>query len=191
MAALHASLQIIRRDHQLIASVLSSMQQTIHRGPGDTPEWFFDMMRNMLFYLDEFPERLHHAYETKVLFPRLIMRVSTLDKLIDQLNADHQASENAVKQLQHSLLAWEIMGEHRRQCFELEALRFVDQYFEHMKLEEKEIFPSAMHSLREEDWKLINDAFIAHCTMSDTAPHDPRYARLLTRIMIHAPSASS
>ena len=28
----------------------------VERGPGDNPEKFFDVLRAMLFYIDEFPE---------------------------------------------------------------------------------------------------------------------------------------
>jgi hemerythrin-like domain-containing protein len=190
METLPKSLQIIRSQHQFIARVLTSMRRTIHDGPGNMPERFFDMMRSMLFYLDEFPERMHHAHETKVLFPRLKLRTDTVSHLIDQLNAEHQLCENIIKQLQHSLLAWEIMGESRRRSFEFEALQFIERYFEHMRLEEKEILPVVVSSFLPEDWKLMDDAFTAHVGMRDSGAHDSGYARLLTRIMIHGQSES-
>ena len=40
--------------------MLRSMLMMVERGPGDNPEKFFDVLRAMLFYIDEFPERLHH-----------------------------------------------------------------------------------------------------------------------------------
>jgi hypothetical protein len=43
--------------------------------PGDEPERFFDVLRAMLFYIDEFPERLHHPKESDLLFPKLARRV--------------------------------------------------------------------------------------------------------------------
>ena len=40
----------------------------VQRGPQDQPERFFDVMHAMLFYIDEFPERLHHTKESELQF---------------------------------------------------------------------------------------------------------------------------
>ena len=39
------------------------------RRRGTLPD--FTMLRAMLFYVDEFPERLHHTKESQLLFPRI------------------------------------------------------------------------------------------------------------------------
>lgn len=57
------SLQIIRDEHSSLAAMLRSMTMMVERGPGDNPEQFFDVLHAMLFYIDEFPERLHHPKE--------------------------------------------------------------------------------------------------------------------------------
>ena len=43
------------------------------RRSGTLPD--FGVMRAMLFYVDEFPERLHHTKESALLFPRIRERV--------------------------------------------------------------------------------------------------------------------
>ena len=50
----HPTLQIIRDDHAALAAVLRSLLMMIERGPCDAPERFFDVLRAMLFYIDEF-----------------------------------------------------------------------------------------------------------------------------------------
>ncbi|WP_307776803.1 hemerythrin domain-containing protein [Ottowia beijingensis] len=65
----HRSLEIIRDEHSSLAAMLQSMRMLVDRGPGDDPKNFFDVLRAMLFYIDEFPERLHHPKETELLFP--------------------------------------------------------------------------------------------------------------------------
>ena len=49
--------------------MLRSIGMMVERGPGSKPQAYFDVMRAMLFYIDEFPERLHHPKETELLFP--------------------------------------------------------------------------------------------------------------------------
>ena len=71
----HTSLQIIRDEHASLAAMLQSMRMMVDRGPADNAENFFDVMRAMLFYIDEFPERLHHPKESNLLFPRVAKAV--------------------------------------------------------------------------------------------------------------------
>ena len=65
------ALKIIREEHAALSAMLRSLALMIERGPGDQPERFFDVLRAMLFYIDEFPERMHHPKESDLLFPRL------------------------------------------------------------------------------------------------------------------------
>jgi len=66
------ALKIIREEHAALSAMLRSLALMIERGPGDQPERFFDVLRAMLFYIDEFPERIHHPKESDLLFPRLV-----------------------------------------------------------------------------------------------------------------------
>jgi hemerythrin-like domain-containing protein len=63
-------LQIIRNEHAVLAAVLRSLGMMITHGHGADPNRFFNVLRAMLFYIDEFPERRHHPNETELLFPR-------------------------------------------------------------------------------------------------------------------------
>ena len=60
----HTSLDTIRDEHSALAAILRSLRMMGERGPRDEPQGFFDVMRAMLFYIDEFPERLHHPKES-------------------------------------------------------------------------------------------------------------------------------
>ena len=64
----HASIRIIQEEHGSLAAMLRSSAMLVQRGPQDQPERFFDVMRAMLFYMDEFPERLHHTKESELQF---------------------------------------------------------------------------------------------------------------------------
>src|SRR6187551_1134918 len=113
----HATLEVIRQEHSALAAMLRSMQMLLKMGPGDAPERFFDIVRAMLFYIDEFPERRHHPKESDLLFPRLARAAPELLPVIRRLENDHMQGEGRVRMLQHLLLAWELVGESRRQAF--------------------------------------------------------------------------
>nr|MBP6851606.1 hemerythrin domain-containing protein [Rhodoferax sp.] len=68
----HESLRIIRDEHSALAAMLRSLSMMVQQGPGDDAQQYFDVMRAMLFYIDEFPERLHHPKESNLLFPKVV-----------------------------------------------------------------------------------------------------------------------
>ena len=86
----HRSLEIIRDEHSSLAAMLQSMRMLVDRGPGDDPKNFFDVLRAMLFYIDEFPERLHHPKETELLFPRVAAAAPEVGVAIARLDRDHE-----------------------------------------------------------------------------------------------------
>ena len=155
----HPALHIIRDEHAALSSLLQSILLMIERGPGDNPERFFDVMRAMLFYIDEFPERLHHPKESQLLFPKLRARAPMLRECLDELDQEHARGERAIRELQHSLLAFEMVGETRRARFEQQVDRYVDQYLRHMAREESEVLPVALRVLSAADWADLDEAF--------------------------------
>ena len=103
------SLQVIRDEHAALAAMLLSLQLMVERGPGDEPESFFDVVRAMLFYIDEFPEKLHHPMESNVLFPRVARLSPQTRPLIERLDRDHMKGESAVREADAAgtaCLAW-------------------------------------------------------------------------------------
>jgi len=184
----HATLQIIRDEHAAVAAVLRSLALMIERGPGDAPERFFDVVRAMLFYIDEFPERRHHPKESNLLFPRLARAVPGLMPVIQQLEADHMSGEGKVRELQHLLLAWELIGESRREAFSDAARMYVAFYLTHMQTEETELLPAAEKALSAADWAELDAAFGRDRDPLAGGLRDPCYERLFTRIVLKAPA---
>jgi hemerythrin-like domain-containing protein len=184
----HTSLQIIRDEHAALAAVLRSLTVMLERGPLDEPERFFSVVRAMLFYIDEFPERMHHPNESDLLFPRLARAAPELMPVIGRLESDHMKGEGRVRALQHLLLAWELIGESRRAAFNDEALQYVSFYLEHMRIEETQVLPAAERLLTPADWNLLDEAFLRSRDPLAGGAREPCYDRLFTRIMMTAPA---
>ena len=181
------ALQIIRDEHAAVSAVLRSMLQMLERGPDDEPMRFFDVVRAMLFYIDEFPERRHHPKESDLLFPKLARVAPELMPVITRLEEDHMRGERRVRELQHLLLAWELLGDSRRSAFEKEARAYVEFYLAHMRTEETQLLPSA-EKLSPHDWAELNDAFTHEVDPLVGGTKDPLYDRLFTRIVMRAPA---
>ena len=184
-----SSLQTIKDEHAALAAMLQSLLLMLDRGPGDEPERFFDVLRAMLFYIDEFPERLHHPKESDLLFPRVVRLAPQTMEAVTQLEKDHAHSEAAVRELQHLLLAWELVGESRHAAFDGAVRRYAAAYLAHMKLEENAILPVAQAVLSDADWAELDAAFANNRDpLTGQHPRDPAYDRLFTRIVMRAPA---
>jgi hemerythrin-like domain-containing protein len=183
-----SAIQIIRDEHAGVAAVLRSLRLMMAQGAGDEPERFFDVVRAMLFYIDEFPEKLHHPKESNLLFPVLIRKAPELVPVIQRLEVDHAAGEGRVRELQHLLLAWELIGESRRMAFVKAADDYVTFYLNHMRTEETEILPVAARVLAAEDWAVLDEAFERSRDPLAGGTTDPRFDRLFTRIVLATPA---
>lgn len=185
----HASLRIIRDEHAALASMLRSMLMMLDRGPGNEAETFFDVLRAMLFYIDEFPERQHHPKESDLLFPKVVRAAPQTMATVERLEREHMSGETAVRELQHLLIAWELLGETRRAPFETAARSYVGFYLEHMRLEESVILPAAEKGLDSADWQELDAAFgLNRDPLTGRYPVDPAYDRLFTRIVMKTPA---
>jgi hemerythrin-like domain-containing protein len=185
---IHCATRIILDEHTALSAMLQSLLSMLREGPGDEPERFFDVVRAMLFYIDEFPERQHHPKESDLLFPRLGRVRPDLLPVIHALEEDHMSGEGRVRELQHQLLAWELLGESRRPAFERQAQEYVHFYLEHMATEEKQVLPAAEQSLAAADWDVLDAAFSADRDPLAGGMRDVHYDRLFSRIVRTAPA---
>lgn len=183
------SLQIIRDEHASLAAMLQSMRMLVDKGPGDGRKPFFDVLRAMLFYIDEYPERLHHPKESNLLFPKVVKASPKVLGAIDRLERDHMYSEKAARDLQHLLLSWELLGTARRAAFDEAFKKYVDFYLDHMRLEEEVILPEAEASLSPQDWAEVDAAFAQNADpLTGKYPPTAEYEKLFSLIVQRAPA---
>jgi hemerythrin-like domain-containing protein len=182
------ALSVIRQEHAALSAMLRSLPLLLehHRRHTTVPD--FALLRAMLFYVDEFPERLHHRKEDEMLFPVLRKRCPELADTLDQLERDHEHGERAIRDLEHALLAFEVLGEPRRGAFEHAVQGYVDFYLHHMALEEREVLPAAQRVLDDTDWADIDAAFAANRDPLTGHEPDDIYRPLFARILNRAPA---
>jgi hemerythrin-like domain-containing protein len=182
------TLTVIRQEHAALAAMLRSLPLLLehHRRQQTLPD--FGLLRAMLFYVDEFPERLHHPKEDELLFPRVRQRCPELASTLDQLERDHEHGERAIRDLEHALLAFEVLGEPRREAFERAVQGYVDFYLHHMSVEENEVLPAAQRTLAAADWAVIDLAFAANRDPLTGHEPDDVYRPLFARIVNTAPA---
>ena len=149
---MRAALRVLRDEHSALSALLHTLVLMLAQARGANRAPDFGALRAMLFYVDEFPEKRHHRKESALLFPRLRARVPLAREILDRLDDDHERGHVRIRDVEHALTEYEMLGAARAAAFEGALRRYVDFYRAHMALEEDEVFPLAERHLTEEDW---------------------------------------
>ncbi len=189
----HPTLRIIRDEHGALSAVLRSIGLLLSQCRRRQLDAEFGVLRAMLFYIDEFPEQVHHTKETQLLFPALRARSSEADAVLDRLDRDHERSEHAVRELEHELLGLEMMkdapdAKERRERFEQHMQDYIQAYLEHIRLEEAEVLPLAERVLTRADWAALDVAFMQNRDPLTHRDADDAYRPLFKSILMSLPS---
>ena len=188
---MHATLRIIRDEHSSLSAVLRSIGLLLSESRRRGLEPDFQVLRAMLFYIDEFPEKVHHTKETALLFPKIRARSTEAAAALDRLDGDHARSHRAVLDLEHDLLALEMMSEAadpqgRRSRFEDDLHAYIAAYLDHIRTEEVEILPLAERVLTEADWAELDAAFMHNRDPLTHREGDDAFRPLFKRILMTA-----
>lgn len=155
---MNQALGIIQDEHRSQAAVLHAMRQIMVTARAQEEEPDFTVLGQLLFYIREFPEKLHHPKEDAYLFSKLRQRTNAVDDALTTLEAQHadHAQFGALE------AAWQILEKEGKAGIEgfSKALEdFTVSQWQHMKLEEYVILPAAKEHLLPSDWAEIADAF--------------------------------
>ena len=186
------ALGIIGAEHRSIAAVLRGLQQTVREARADGHRLNTALMQQMLAYLRAFPEALHHPKEETQLFRLLRQRSNELDTLLQELERQHEQEAALVEAVAAALARHDVAEPGTLDDLGEAVQRLAGAVWEHMSLEEAQVFPAAMRHLLPEDWKLVAAAFTAHVDpLRDVDTRQPladAFARIATALLA-APAA--
>jgi hemerythrin-like domain-containing protein len=190
---MHHTLRVIRDEHGVLSAVLRSISLLLSESKRHRIQLDFTVLRAMLFYIDEFPEKVHHTKESELLFPKIRERSGERGAVLDRLDAEHSASHRAVLELEHDLLALEMMSEAadadaRRARFEERMHAYVTSYLEHIRLEEVEVLPLAERVLTAADWAVLDAEFMKNRDPLTHREGDDAFRPLFKRILTTLPA---
>jgi hemerythrin-like domain-containing protein len=187
----NSALNIIYDEHRSLASVVKGLRflGAVYRLRPESAD--FGLLRAIVFYLDEFPQKRHHPKENAYLFPRLQLRTRTADSLIAELRRQHDAGGSYVDALRKTLDRFASGHACGAADFSTAVENFADDILRHMALEESALIPLARRHLSGEDWVEISVAFGENGDPRFIADAERDYAGLFSRIMALAPNAAA
>jgi hemerythrin-like domain-containing protein len=182
-----AAIDVIRSEHRSLVAVIHALEFLAERidQPGPPPD--FRLLHAIVYYIREYPERLHHPAEDRELFARVRARTSAADALLATLEDEHARGEARLYALTTALNRLEAGALGSTAAFKEAVQVFADGYFAHMRREERELLPIAERVLLAEDWAAIGAAFAAHADPGFEDGAGGEFALLLRRIGALAP----
>jgi hemerythrin-like domain-containing protein len=153
------AISILKSEHRSISAVLHGLKELARMAQDAKVRPHFQVLRSMLRYMDEYPERLHHPKENDHLFSRLVARNPDARLLVEELQAEHEEGARLIRELERSLLFFEEGWPAGAREFQQAVDAYAEFHWKHMRKEEHELMPLAERALTAEDWKAINAAF--------------------------------
>ena len=181
------AIAILKSEHRSISAVLQALKELGRLAHDATARPRFQVLRSMVRYIDEYPERLHHPKEDQHLFARLAARAPEARPLVEELQAEHQEGARLIRELERALLFMEEGWPVGAREFRKAADAYAEFHWKHMRKEEQQLLPLAERHLTPEDWQAIDAAF-ARNRDPIAGMHERDFDQLFTRIVNLAPA---
>lgn len=181
------AIRIIQEEHDLLQAVIQGMLYVVRNIASGGPIPDLKVLRAMLFYIKEYPEKIHHPKEDRYLFARLRERTNQANATLAELESQHKRGNALVAALEHALARYELIGASAFQAFSDMVEGYAAFYKGHMRLEEDDILPMAVQMLTPDDWKIINDAFSSNADPLTGGEHRQELEKLFSLIVNIAP----
>ncbi len=181
-----AAIRAIKDEHRTISAVLHGLRYLSQQAldAGVHPD--FAVFRAMIYYIDEFPERLHHPHEEKVLFARLLERAPGVASLVGELREEHLQGAGLIRDLEREVAYFEENRPAGAASFKAAVDAYADFHWNHMRKEEGQLLPFAEEHLQAEDWEAVGAAFGTHKDPVAGVP-EKEFETLFSRIASIAP----
>ena len=183
------AIRIIEDDHRALAAVLHGMRYLVREiaERGAAPR--FDVLGAMIYYIDAFPERVHHPRESEYLFRFLRARCKEAAPILDVLEEEHRAGAEHVRRLGASARA--LPGRRRGR---ISGIRSRRGKLRDVRARAHAPRGARHHAARQgappfrADWEVIDAAFAGGAVpLFNPSDSTEEYAKLFDRIVMLAP----
>ncbi|PWG60936.1 hemerythrin domain-containing protein [Sediminicurvatus halobius] len=173
-------LDVLHEEHRQLRGLLAILErQLFSTHDGGSPD--FEVMAELLDYLADEPEHLHHRFEARLLEalaqrrPELTGLSAELGRARGRIATGGRKLQRLVSEVIDGLLV-------PRQRLARLGLRYVRSYQALMAREEAEAFPALERDLRPADWIELITACHWRCGLSSPPLDEPGYDALRRRI---------
>jgi hemerythrin-like domain-containing protein len=185
--AMDTALRTIRSEHRSLGAVLHTLKAMIAEVADGRASPDFPLFWRVLYYIEAYPDRLHHPKEDQELFPRVRARSSEASNVIDELEAQHRECGSRLNEVRVALGHVEAGVEDELPRLKASVDAFAEFYWRHMEMEERQLLPLAEKHLSQGDWDAVGESFGVNRDPLQDDPEDKFWA-LLHDIVRRAPA---
>jgi hemerythrin-like domain-containing protein len=153
------ALNTIRAEHRTLAAVIHNLKDLLNEVHAGRMKVDFPLLWSMVYYIDAFPDRLHHPKEDEWLFRLLRQRTHEADALINELQRQHTHEPQALGDIRRCLGNVEAGVPGSMDALMRTVTTYAEFTWRHLKTEEHELMPLAERHLTDADWNDIAHAF--------------------------------
>ena len=158
MSAYDAVVRTITREHHALSRVVAVLQELLKEIAAEYTEPDFTLLALALYYIDEFPEQMHHPKEDEHLFTALRAKASAFESVLDTLEREHARDAHMVSQMHRALVHYLAGAYGSLDAFKACVDTYAGFLQGHMSKEEG-VLGQARDTLSEAEWQRIADAF--------------------------------
>jgi hemerythrin-like domain-containing protein len=142
-----------RAEHANFAHLLDLLEKEVAAfHSGEQPN--YDLMRDIVYYLRHYPDRVHHPQED-VVFGRIRERDPEIKPRVDRLKQEHRVIAAAGEQLLEHLDEVVADALEPRSFVETAAATYIAYYRQHLDAEDNDLIPRAARLMTPEDWAAV------------------------------------
>lgn len=179
---------IIHAEHRALSAVIGNMKNLLSEARAGRVKMDYPLFWSMIYYIDAFPDRLHHPKEDDWLFPRLQQRTNDANALITELRRQHSHEPRALNAIRRLLGNLEAGVPGSLDDLEQAVIAYVEFSRKHMHTEEHDLLPLAEAHLTPEDWGEIAAAFQENADPLAAAPQQAAFTALFRQIVARTPA---
>ncbi len=179
------ALRIIKDEHRNLWRIAITLDRVLAdmEAEGKVDDAF---LGSVFDYLEQFVDNCHHPKEDHYLFRLLRQRSPEATAVLDRLEADHRNAPANLEALRDRLAR--AAGGQLPVAELAAALRaYLAGLKEHVRVEEKEVFPLATQALSAADWQEIDAAFLDNADPAFGAQAQANFRELFHKVASLAP----
>jgi hemerythrin-like domain-containing protein len=101
------AVSVLQNEHRSLLEVVALLERLLQDVARLDSEPDFVLLATAFYYIDEFPERVHHPKEERHIFDRLRRKTTALDPALDRLQSQHRESDTLASRAARALVRYQ------------------------------------------------------------------------------------
>jgi hemerythrin-like domain-containing protein len=173
--------EVLRQEHRNIETLLRVLERELSLfDRGDRPD--YDVILAVIDYFRDYPDSCHHPKEDMII-ERLRMRDPVGAAVVGDLEAQHREGAKRLRRVAEAVDRVLNDQDLLRQDVHNIIADFIDRERQHMAMEERFVFPTALEALRPKDWTDIGKKLGNRTDPLDQPDSEEKFKKLRRSIL--------